>query len=126
MGGVQGSLVLSIFLFLSHLRINFFYILTYYIINFQILAKALIECYEKSKEQGTPLALKVFIAGRNRLENEGAQNLAKFFEVIFFSFFFFINARCTRHESSQFWQGRARHATTGVVGHSLPLATGNG
>lgn len=32
-------------------------------------------------ELGTPLKLKTFIAGRNRLENEGAKALAKAFKV---------------------------------------------
>lgn len=39
------------------------------------------DCYKKSKEAGKPLALKVFIAGRNRLENEGTKALALVFEV---------------------------------------------
>lgn len=47
----------------------------------KLLASALMDCYNCSKAQGTPLALKVFIAGRNRLENEGAKALAKVFEV---------------------------------------------
>lgn len=47
----------------------------------QILADALTQCYQKSKESGAPLRLKVFIAGRNRLENEGATALAKAFQV---------------------------------------------
>lgn len=47
----------------------------------KLLSSALIDCYNTSKAQGKPLALKVFIAGRNRLENEGAKALAKFFKV---------------------------------------------
>ncbi|KYQ59417.1 Ran GTPase-activating protein 1 [Trachymyrmex zeteki] len=46
----------------------------------KMLAKALEKCYENSSKEGTPLALKVFIVGRNRLENEGAQALASVFE----------------------------------------------
>ncbi|KAG5319745.1 RAGP1 protein, partial [Pseudoatta argentina] len=46
----------------------------------KMLAKALEKCYENSSSEGTPLALKVFIVGRNRLENEGAQALASVFE----------------------------------------------
>lgn len=46
----------------------------------KLLAKALRECYQNSKAAGTPLGLKVFIAGRNRLENEGASALAEVFE----------------------------------------------
>lgn len=47
----------------------------------QILAAALTECYRKSSAQGKPLALKVFVAGRNRLENDGATALADAFGV---------------------------------------------
>lgn len=47
----------------------------------QILAAALTECYRKSNAQGQPLALKVFVAGRNRLENDGATALAEAFGV---------------------------------------------
>ncbi|XP_078082201.1 ran GTPase-activating protein 1-like [Mustelus asterias] len=48
----------------------------------KILAKALKECYEKSSAKGQPLALKVFVAGRNRLENDGAVALAEAFRLI--------------------------------------------
>ncbi|XP_072311965.1 ran GTPase-activating protein 1b [Eucyclogobius newberryi] len=48
----------------------------------KILADALIECHRKSSVLGAPLKLKVFIAGRNRLENEGASALAKAFKLI--------------------------------------------
>lgn len=48
----------------------------------KLLASALIDCYNKSKTGGRPLALKVFIAGRNRLENEGAKALAEVFKAI--------------------------------------------
>ncbi|GJQ78778.1 hypothetical protein Trydic_g2809 [Trypoxylus dichotomus] len=48
----------------------------------KLLAKALLDCYKSSKEQGKPLALKVFIAGRNRLENDGAEALAEVFKTI--------------------------------------------
>lgn len=47
----------------------------------RLLAKALLDCYECSKNEGKPLALKVFIAGRNRLENDGAKALAEVFNV---------------------------------------------
>lgn len=50
----------------------------------RLLSAALIDCYNSSKQQGKPLALKVFIAGRNRLENEGAKALANFFKVLNF------------------------------------------
>ncbi|KAJ8925020.1 hypothetical protein NQ315_001186 [Exocentrus adspersus] len=48
----------------------------------KLLASALTDCYNKSKEEGKPLALKVFIAGRNRLENDGATALAEVFKMI--------------------------------------------
>ncbi|KAL1130778.1 hypothetical protein AAG570_012019 [Ranatra chinensis] len=48
----------------------------------KMLASALMECYNKSKEDGTPLCLRVFIAGRNRLENEGATALAAVFKAL--------------------------------------------
>ncbi|XP_053994785.1 ran GTPase-activating protein 1 [Hylaeus anthracinus] len=48
----------------------------------QILAKALSNCYDYSFKAGTPLALRVFVAGRNRLENEGAIALASVFQKL--------------------------------------------
>nr|XP_045009012.1 ran GTPase-activating protein 1 isoform X2 [Jaculus jaculus] len=48
----------------------------------KILAAALTECHCKSSAQGKPLALKVFVAGRNRLENDGATALAEAFGII--------------------------------------------
>ncbi|XP_056634037.1 ran GTPase-activating protein 1 [Diorhabda sublineata] len=48
----------------------------------KLLASALTDCYKYSKEQGKCLALKVFIAGRNRLENEGAKVLAEVFKLL--------------------------------------------
>nr|CAH7734741.1 unnamed protein product [Callosobruchus chinensis] len=48
----------------------------------KLLAAALTDCYRSSKEHGKPLALKVFIAGRNRLENDGAIALAQVFKMI--------------------------------------------
>uniref|UniRef100_S4R4J8 Ran GTPase-activating protein 1 n=1 Tax=Petromyzon marinus TaxID=7757 RepID=S4R4J8_PETMA len=45
----------------------------------KILAEALSECHRASAAEGKPLALRVFVAGRNRLENEGASALAKAF-----------------------------------------------
>lgn len=47
----------------------------------KILAAALTECHRKSSAQGKPLGLKVFVAGRNRLENDGATALAEAFGV---------------------------------------------
>ncbi|XP_038152729.1 ran GTPase-activating protein 1b [Cyprinodon tularosa] len=48
----------------------------------KILAEALIESHKKSAALGSPLRLKVFIAGRNRLENDGATALAKAFQLM--------------------------------------------
>ncbi|XP_066489794.1 ran GTPase-activating protein 1 isoform X2 [Tiliqua scincoides] len=48
----------------------------------KILAGALKECHRKSSAQAKPLSLKVFVAGRNRLENDGATALAEAFRVI--------------------------------------------
>ncbi|XP_041745982.1 ran GTPase-activating protein 1 isoform X1 [Coregonus clupeaformis] len=48
----------------------------------KILAAALTECHEQSSALGAPLKLKVFIAGRNRLENEGATALALAFQLM--------------------------------------------
>uniref|UniRef100_A0A8C8RDB8 Ran GTPase-activating protein 1 n=2 Tax=Pelusios castaneus TaxID=367368 RepID=A0A8C8RDB8_9SAUR len=48
----------------------------------KILAAALKECHRKSSAVGKPLALKVFVAGRNRLENDGATALAEAFGLI--------------------------------------------
>lgn len=47
-----------------------------------MLANALNDCVAASERAGTPLQLKVFIAGRNRLENEGAKALANVFGKI--------------------------------------------
>uniref|UniRef100_A0A182W6Q7 Uncharacterized protein n=1 Tax=Anopheles minimus TaxID=112268 RepID=A0A182W6Q7_9DIPT len=47
-----------------------------------MLADALIKGHEASKKVGKPLALKVFIAGRNRLENAGAKLLSSTFAAI--------------------------------------------
>ncbi|XP_065820690.1 ran GTPase-activating protein 1a isoform X1 [Labrus bergylta] len=48
----------------------------------KILAAALSQCHEKSSADGAPLSLKVFVAGRNRLENDGAKALAQAFQVM--------------------------------------------
>ncbi|XP_043110208.1 ran GTPase-activating protein 1b [Puntigrus tetrazona] len=47
-----------------------------------VLASALTECHKQSSAAGSPLRLKVFIAGRNRLENDGATALAKAFKLL--------------------------------------------
>lgn len=48
----------------------------------KMLAASLTECYQKSVEVGTPMELRVFAAGRNRLENEGATALSAIFGEI--------------------------------------------
>ncbi|XP_073692628.1 ran GTPase-activating protein 1a [Garra rufa] len=48
----------------------------------KILAAALMVCHKESSALGAPLQLKVFIAGRNRLENDGATALAQAFQLI--------------------------------------------
>ncbi|XP_061604519.1 ran GTPase-activating protein 1a isoform X2 [Phyllopteryx taeniolatus] len=48
----------------------------------KILATSLIECHKKSSGEGPPLSLKVFVAGRNRLENDGATALAQSFQLM--------------------------------------------
>lgn len=48
----------------------------------KMLADALTHCFKKSIDAGTPLELRVFAAGRNRLENEGAKALSAIFGEI--------------------------------------------
>ena len=48
----------------------------------KMLASLLLECYDRSKAIGHPLAMKVFILGRSRQENEGATALAKVFKLM--------------------------------------------
>ncbi|CAL8284010.1 unnamed protein product [Merluccius merluccius] len=48
----------------------------------KILAEALTECHRRSSALGAPLRLRVFVAGRNRLENEGASALAQAFQLM--------------------------------------------
>lgn len=48
----------------------------------KILSEAFIDCHKSSTAAGTPFALKVFISGRNRLENEGAKALSKAFKTL--------------------------------------------
>lgn len=48
----------------------------------KMLAKALIDNYEASCAAGTPFALKVLVAGRNRLENDGIIALSRFFSRV--------------------------------------------
>ncbi|XP_076007913.1 ran GTPase-activating protein 1b [Genypterus blacodes] len=48
----------------------------------KVLAEALMESHRRSAALGAPLRLRVFIAGRNRLENEGASALAHAFQLL--------------------------------------------
>ncbi|KAK6976411.1 ran GTPase-activating protein 1-like isoform X1 [Biomphalaria glabrata] len=48
----------------------------------KMLADCLTECHKSSVAAGQPLSLKIFISGRNRLENEGATALAAAFKAI--------------------------------------------
>lgn len=51
-----------------------------------MLAKALLDCHKNAQAAGEKgLGLRVFIAGRNRLENEGATALAEVFKVTYIS-----------------------------------------
>lgn len=45
----------------------------------KMLAESLNHCYEQSMKVGTPIELRVFAAGRNRLENDGAKALSAVF-----------------------------------------------
>lgn len=48
----------------------------------KVLSECLLECHRSSVAAGTPLSLRVFISGRNRLENDGATALAGAFKAI--------------------------------------------
>ncbi|XP_067625568.1 ran GTPase-activating protein [Eurosta solidaginis] len=48
----------------------------------KMLSKAILECHKSSVAAGTPLQLKTLIAGRNRLENDGAIAISKIFSTI--------------------------------------------
>lgn len=48
----------------------------------KLLSEAFIKCHESSSLAGCPFALKVFISGRNRLEDEGAKALSKAFKIL--------------------------------------------
>uniref|UniRef100_A0A1A9X068 Ran-GTPase activating protein 1 C-terminal domain-containing protein n=1 Tax=Glossina brevipalpis TaxID=37001 RepID=A0A1A9X068_9MUSC len=48
----------------------------------QMLSKAILDCHRNSTDAGKPLNLKVFVAGRNRLENDGAKAIAKMFATV--------------------------------------------
>lgn len=44
----------------------------------KLLSEAVCSCIENSLKNGTPMKLKVFVCGRNRLENDGAKSVSKF------------------------------------------------
>ncbi|XP_062605951.1 ran GTPase-activating protein 1-like [Saccostrea cucullata] len=48
----------------------------------KMLAECLTECHQNSVKAGKPLKLKVFVSGRNRLENPGATALAAVFKAL--------------------------------------------
>lgn len=48
----------------------------------RMLSKAIIDCHCNSTAAGTPLKLRVFVGGRNRLENDGAKAIAQMFSAI--------------------------------------------
>lgn len=48
----------------------------------KLLSEAFINCHQSSSLAGTPFALKIFISGRNRLEDEGAKALSKAFKTL--------------------------------------------
>ncbi|XP_033826504.1 ran GTPase-activating protein 1a [Periophthalmus magnuspinnatus] len=48
----------------------------------KILAASLTQCHKNSSAENCPLSLKVFVAGRNRLENDGAIALAQAFQLM--------------------------------------------
>lgn len=54
-----------------------------------MLAKALLDCHSNSKKTGKALSLKVFVAGRNRLENDGSKALAEVFKVLNLNFIYY-------------------------------------
>ncbi|XP_015928387.1 ran GTPase-activating protein 1 [Parasteatoda tepidariorum] len=48
----------------------------------KMLSEAICNCIENSRKHGTPLSLKIFVCGRNRLENEGAKAVSKFIKQL--------------------------------------------
>ncbi|GIY01362.1 ran GTPase-activating protein 1 [Caerostris darwini] len=44
----------------------------------QLLSQSICKCIANSRKHGTPMRLKVFVCGRNRLENNGAISVSKF------------------------------------------------
>ncbi|XP_013775322.1 ran GTPase-activating protein 1-like [Limulus polyphemus] len=48
----------------------------------KMLAQALMDSHKASKNTATPFSLKVFVCGRNRLENEGAKAFASVFKAL--------------------------------------------
>lgn len=46
-----------------------------------MLAEVLEDTFQASSKAGKPLALRVFVSGRGRLENDGAKALSEVFKV---------------------------------------------
>ncbi|ALC39503.1 RanGap [Drosophila busckii] len=47
-----------------------------------MLSKAMLDLHANAKAAGTPLQLRIFVAGRNRLENVGATAISKIFKTL--------------------------------------------
>jgi len=48
----------------------------------RMLSEALLDLHQNAKVAGSPLQLRIFVAGRNRLENVGAKAIAKTFKTL--------------------------------------------
>ncbi|GBM72054.1 Ran GTPase-activating protein 1 [Araneus ventricosus] len=48
----------------------------------KLLSESICKCIENSRRAGTPMKLKIFVCGRNRLENDGAISVAKFLKEL--------------------------------------------
>lgn len=47
-----------------------------------LLSESICKCIENSRKNGTPMRLKIFVCGRNRLENNGAMAVSKFLKEL--------------------------------------------
>ncbi|GFU45943.1 ran GTPase-activating protein 1 [Nephila pilipes] len=48
----------------------------------QLLSESVCKCIDNSRKNGTPMQLKIFVCGRNRLENNGAIAVSKFLKEL--------------------------------------------
>ncbi|GFW14205.1 ran GTPase-activating protein 1 [Trichonephila clavipes] len=48
----------------------------------KLLSESICKCIESSRKNGTPMKLKIFVCGRNRLENNGAIAVSKFLKEL--------------------------------------------